>query len=98
MLAGPALGEELRSRRSEEPSRPRPEAAPGGAEQGDFEFPFVRFEDIVAATENFFEVCKIGQGGFEKVYKVNSAIFFKKNIFCPEHKVIFFDQYRINLI
>ncbi|TKV95437.1 hypothetical protein SEVIR_9G362800v4 [Setaria viridis] len=34
----------------------------------DFVLPFVRFDDIVAATRNFSEAYKIGQGGFGKVY------------------------------
>jgi hypothetical protein len=32
----------------------------------DSEFLSFRFEDIVAATRNFSEACKIGQGGLVK--------------------------------
>ncbi|TVU10344.1 hypothetical protein EJB05_43868, partial [Eragrostis curvula] len=40
----------------------------------DFKFPLVGFEDIMAATHNFSEACKIGQGGFGNVYKHRNLV------------------------
>ena len=36
----------------------------------DFELPFLKFQDILVATNNFSNTFMIGQGGFDKVYKV----------------------------
>jgi hypothetical protein len=36
----------------------------------DSELPFLKFQDILVATDNFSNVFMIGQGGFGKVYKV----------------------------
>jgi len=41
-------------------------------EPGDknIEFPFINFNDIIAATDNFSDSNMLGKGGFGKVYKV----------------------------
>uniref|UniRef100_A0A0D9XGF5 Receptor-like serine/threonine-protein kinase n=1 Tax=Leersia perrieri TaxID=77586 RepID=A0A0D9XGF5_9ORYZ len=40
----------------------------------DLVFPFLKFEDIVAATNNFAQTSIIGQGGFGKVYKHKNLV------------------------
>lgn len=45
-----------------------------GDDKKDLDVPFFELESIVAATDNFSQAYKLGQGGFGPVYKVASYL------------------------
>ena len=52
---------------------PVPLSSSDGTGGENFELPFVSFDDIAAATDNFSALKQIGRGGFGKVYKVRKS-------------------------
>jgi hypothetical protein len=51
------------------------------------EFPFITFENIVTATDNFSDCNILGKGGFGKVYKVLVKSFTLKFILLKKYMI-----------